>query len=367
MEADAGLLALDSVFELMQIDREWSTRSSRTFTWWAGELAQVVTAREVERSFDHDVSRVDIRTDLSQSRNSTEKTAELAVILNANSMSTSCVVQNEDDPSLMQLAASLTVHNGVLPWRKQLIAFVAATQACEAHSLAGGLEGQIGLPAARSSHPVSGPRTTPDDMLNTISMLVLPKGARPNLFVGEQMKATLGYAVVPPCVLVNGDETGIAAEYPFGEATTLVQLTTSGGEPHPLGNGLRVVSRYPVGPSQGVSPLSCMDIQLRELHRGADGLLCLGAWTQDADGYLYHSLFVPNAIRSSVEIADFFLAEIHRARWVTEEVYNLPWEVYFRRAFARKAEAIEAFEEHVNGGGAIPSPYLTPPGPPRSE
>ena len=43
MTPDIGQAAVDSLYNVMQIDEEWSVRDTRGYTWWAKDRAQRVT------------------------------------------------------------------------------------------------------------------------------------------------------------------------------------------------------------------------------------------------------------------------------------------------------------------------------------
>ena len=95
---------------------------------------------------------------------------------------------------------------------------------------------------ASSAHPTSGARANLDDMLNVIAGMVAPLGVGSSKWAGPEMEEAVRLLQRPPCVLVNGGQTGLAAvEFPFPAKRNWVQLGTRaatrglGGATMPLG------------------------------------------------------------------------------------------------------------------------------------
>ena len=63
-DKDVGLEALDRIFDMLQIDEEWSVRRQRGFTWWSYRLAQHIDATEPWQDDEFQLSRIRIRTEL---------------------------------------------------------------------------------------------------------------------------------------------------------------------------------------------------------------------------------------------------------------------------------------------------------------
>lgn len=56
-DKDVGLEALDRIFDMLQIDEEWSVRRQRGFTWWSYRLAQHIDATEPWQDDEFDSAR----------------------------------------------------------------------------------------------------------------------------------------------------------------------------------------------------------------------------------------------------------------------------------------------------------------------
>jgi len=62
---DPGIVAVDSLFRDLMVDKEWSTRRDRGFTWWGYRLAQHVAASPRFQGPDGaTASRLNVWTDL---------------------------------------------------------------------------------------------------------------------------------------------------------------------------------------------------------------------------------------------------------------------------------------------------------------
>jgi hypothetical protein len=57
-QLDVGISAVEHVFKKMGIDREWSVREPRGFTWWGANLAQRVWAEPVRESLGDQLAYV---------------------------------------------------------------------------------------------------------------------------------------------------------------------------------------------------------------------------------------------------------------------------------------------------------------------
>src|SRR5262245_38758296 len=103
-----GQRMVDHVFTTTQIDREWSVREERGFTWWPGELAQRVWAEPSRRGPVVEVC--DVRAETVVLRDvepSVELYRRLAVI-NAHA-TLSALVYDEEDRAL-RYACSMVIH-----------------------------------------------------------------------------------------------------------------------------------------------------------------------------------------------------------------------------------------------------------------
>jgi hypothetical protein len=203
----------------------------------------------------------------------------------------------------------------------------------------GNLAELTGARAAASEHPNSGQRAIPDDMLNIIRGNVAPAGRPPSHYAGEDMLEALAFFQNPPCVLATGSETGLSAELPFGDFTSLLQMKT--GETNLWhGCGLLTLLSFPAAESgQENVAAARLALELNELEL-ASLTRChfLGSWCPGRQALTFVS-FLPNVLRRE-KLAQVLVGchMLGRARWVTEEVFGVGFD--YDRAFKVKAKQV---------------------------
>lgn len=80
---DVGLEAIDRIFDMLQIDDEWSVRRPRGFTWWSYRLAQHIDATEPWQDEEFQLSRIRVRTDLVNVNDPSRRPEEFVALMNA--------------------------------------------------------------------------------------------------------------------------------------------------------------------------------------------------------------------------------------------------------------------------------------------
>lgn len=196
---DLGVEIVDTIGHCLTLDEEWCVRDERGFTWWGHQLAQRVWS---DPGFDDDgfeIFRLHAQTDLLRGFDTTaESLAKLNVL--AGFATTSGYLVDED-AGTVRLAASMYAHAETEDWVRRTFQFVVAMQAAEAQITAGVLADVVGATVAATSHPASGPRPEPDDMLDVLRDIVAPRGELPSAWEGEEMEWTLASfdAARTPC------------------------------------------------------------------------------------------------------------------------------------------------------------------------
>jgi len=213
--ADIGLQTVVKMREMSQIDDQWSVDHERGFSWWPQQLAQHVWAElpeEVEAVLV--MSRVHIRTDVCTGFGGTmEEFAQLNAI--SRMMTLSGFVRKSDDPQTLQLACALSVHEQAAEDLSIMISLASTIQLVEAYLWAQMAEKVGTWYGAATAHPIGGYREEADDMLNLLSDVVVPAGKEPSRWAGDEMAKLEGMVEHPLCVLANGNQNGITAEYPY--------------------------------------------------------------------------------------------------------------------------------------------------------
>lgn len=314
---DIGLTTIETLWQRMGVDAEWAVGRPRGFTWWPHGLAQHIWAEECVEDNGVLLSRIHVRTDLVTGYE--ETSAQLSVLgelLNRPAMFG--LTLDPDNPGRIQLAGSVYVHEHVLSWASQLIMTSAVSQACEAHTLAAieSLE-LAGLRSAKSHHPKSGERKTPDEILQAfVDMARVPPPSPPGS-VGL-IESTLAWLEENglPC---SGGDNSLVVELPFSEATSLLKIED--GYVHPsFGNGLKISLALPF-PTLDWSPDDRVKLAI-VLNNGQSSSQSwthfLGSWSSGPIGPVYLS-FVPALLANWPGAGmNLFLAENMRARWVAK-------------------------------------------------
>ncbi len=333
---DAGQRAVERLYQLSNTDATWSVRHPRGFTWWAGPLAQHVWADPPTDVHDKRLFRVHTRTDMIAGFSESER--HLTTVGTVARMSTlSSWIRHPQDPTRIQLAAAVSVHEEVEDFLTRLIALAAAIQVAEAHIIAPTLESVPGWSIAASAHPSSGPREDLDDMLNVIKAMVAPIGQGDSRWAGPEMEEALQLLQGPPCVLTTGDAQGVAAEFPFPGpgGTSLLRLQTT--ERHPrLGNGCLASLSLPHGARDAAS--ASLALTLNELELAGDHY-SVGSWCSSEHGVTYVS-FLPNAAHQPRALVNIVMSLVGRVRWVTRDVFGYDLEEHYEETLARKLNSL---------------------------
>src|SRR5438270_11895384 len=82
MMSSLGQQAVDAVFDAMQVDRQWSMRTSRGFCWWPHRLAQDVSASEPVISKGFEVTKVTVSTEVVREVLETSRIYQLLATIN---------------------------------------------------------------------------------------------------------------------------------------------------------------------------------------------------------------------------------------------------------------------------------------------
>lgn len=329
--ADPGLEAVRSLREALQLDPEWTLDGERGFDWWPGPLCQRVSAREPVEDQGLRLALVEVSTHLATGLTGSDRELAALTEFNARAASMSALLAEPGEPSRLLLRTGVFVHSEVLPFALPLLKVAAALQLAESHQLLdAGFPADLGLTPAGSVHPRSGRRSARDGMVATRERLVVPAGQAPSRWRGEEIVRLARDSDHPPCILVSGDETGLAAELPFGEETSLLEVRTD--EEHPiLGAGLLVTLQLPWHEAAIHAARKAAELNAAEA-RGETFASALGAWSVGPAGGPAHAAFFPNLLAAPGLAAYLLLTQIQRARWVTEEVFGLGWEQYFEIA-----------------------------------
>ncbi len=163
MSKDVGLEAVDRIFDMLQIDEEWSIRRPRGFTWWSYRLAQHIDASEPWQDDGYQLSRIRIRTELVNSVTAVKPPEQFVALANMQE-TLSAVVYDPQECTISECCTGI-VHQESIGWLIPLLSTAAILQNDAAHERAQSLAGIVGGVPAASNHPHSGERPQPDGML----------------------------------------------------------------------------------------------------------------------------------------------------------------------------------------------------------
>jgi hypothetical protein len=349
MSRETGEKILDYVSSVMEIEPEWSVRRPGELTWWAGDLRQRIVARVTPDPDprEGDFVQMLIETDVVRRDPGSDELAGYAASLNRLATCSGLAPSNAD-PSVLALVASVPAWPDTVEKRKNLVLFIAAVQVAEAYGLAAELEEALGVSRASSAPPTSGARPRAEAKIDELwerswdSPGPAEIGA-PSRFVGPLMEECVAQLQGPPCVLCTGSEEGVAAEFPFGVTTSIIELRTDQPHERRLVTGLLILERYPFDASNGLSPEKCLEFAAMEREARLPGAN-LGGWTIASEGCLAHAAFLPNSAVRLSHPFDWLLSSAKRARWLTESVFGLSWEEYFDESRKNKLEVLKSLK-----------------------
>ena len=316
LPTDPGLEAVVSIFKSLSIDDEWSTWDDRGFTWWPHEYAQRVWS---EAAFDDDgvvVYRIRIETDVLSDATLDATALKQLDILNGLAVTSALVVSPEH--RTIRSAAAAWVHDGNVDWLSRLLASVAALQAAHGQSHGELMAKTIGGAPHNSSHPTTGPRSRPDDMLGIMSV-VAAFAREPSTWTGPLLASTVDwFQAASNVVLATGDETALTAELPFGRSTSLLTVHTHQAHPA-IGHGMFIRSQFAIA---GVDAAWAAEMNRRELESTARTHF-LGSWVASGRVPSFVS-FYPNLLGLGVGEATFNIvsSNVGRHRWAAESFLN---------------------------------------------
>jgi hypothetical protein len=323
--SDVGLEVVHFIYDRMKIDREWSIWHERGFTWWGHRLAQHIWADPCIEDDGYVISRVHARTDLLDDFTDSDESVVRLMQLTPVITSLSGLVRVPNYPSSIQLASNVYVHAETKDWLGCVLAEAAIIQADWAHQDVEKLAQAVKARPAYSEHPMSGPRSVRDEILDVPSRLLIPEGRENSRYQDEEMLAALEMLQGRPCVLASGDRNGFSAEFPFGPFTSLLQVQAK--KPHPiLGNGLHMMLQLPDGPSgleQSEAARLALELNEREQHAPFFAHF-LGSWCPTPS--LCFVSFVPNSLFANVWTTTLAQKMMGRALWAAVDVFQAGWD-----------------------------------------
>jgi hypothetical protein len=269
----------------MQFEAEWAVQKADAFTWWPSALAQRVWVAPARDFQGVELTTLHIETDLLEDVPFASSTWPRLAGVNRFATLSAYVADTSARTLRLHASVSLTADNYLLARAVALHAM--ALQLADAHAEAAELAEAFEARVAASAHPVRGPRTTPDEMVN-IAEVYQERGEGDSPFEPEEL-AQLVHLEPRPWVLAANELHRVDADLEF--ATDLpARLELDAGERHPaLGSGLQMRLMLPVEPdpmvAQRLNANECLEPDAHQL----------GAWCVDDERGLHFAGFIPAA------------------------------------------------------------------------
>lgn len=316
--------------EQLRVDEKWFVRNEREFTWWPHEFAQhveVADSKETEDSGPLDLLRIstDVLADVDLGEEGLRRLNALALPF----ASLAALVHDEEARTL-RLVSSVWVHEGNRGWIGPILSIAAMLQLQEAEGHAGGLARFLDGKPHYSGHPKSGVREKPDEIAGCVENLVRPLGGGPSLWEdAEFVDSCERYMQQPPCLLANAGGSGHTAEFPWGEFSSLLQITA--GDRHPAyGSGLLLRQRFPIGTGDEADLVrTALELNDADVTRGAADAYGFGGYCVES-GDLVFVAFYPNAVHRAGLIPNLYFTSAARARFASviflEDDWSETWD-----------------------------------------
>lgn len=309
--SDPGPALIDQLYTTLEIEDEWSLRSSRAFTWWGDHLAQRVWAAP-PREGDTSVVRVHAETAfLREVHDSPETAARLAAL---NRFATLSALAWKRESREVWLHAVAYVHHENVAWMRPLLAKVLALQVTQAHAEVDEACALLGGEIASSDHPGSGRRKAPDLRLEQLGAIYAREGSGESPFSEADFDALLGLEP-RPWLTARREGRGLVAELPAGgDGEETATLVATADTTHPrFGSGLHLRVGPPVPAGAGMAGIAAQ-LNAAEAEEWT-GTSFMGAWCSGHDDRLWFGVFVPATLYEPGVLARLLADAAARVRW----------------------------------------------------
>lgn len=311
---NTGEQTLDWLYnEQLKINDEWAIRTPKGFQWWADKNAQTIEVIGEETGPNGEIaSLISVRTEFLCNL---ELTDHALAAMNALLMvfaSMAGPVYNAEKRSL-ELCTLVRVHQGIRPWMNSLISVAAVMQIAEARIMANEASRVLAAKEAVSGHPERGIRQDPDQMVGVVAGLIVPAGKEPCRWSAKDFQDVVNqYMQGPPALGASADGPGCAAEFPYGERSSLCLMRAD--QPHPrYGNGLFLLQTFPVGEmSDAEGAKLALALNAEELTVKPSGY-GFGSFVY-RDGGIHFTTFLPNVTYGTGLLPNIYFANASRAR-----------------------------------------------------
>lgn len=231
----------------------------------------------------------------------------------------------DPETQMVSMCTLVRVHDGIVSWMKMLLSTAAILQLAEAQLFAEEFAANHGGQPAISSHPDSGLREDPDEMMYAAARIFSEDNREPFRLQEKDFDDLVEkYMMQPPSVGASAGGLGLAVEFPYGDESSLCQFF--GDENHPLyGNGLLIVQRFPHrSPSVSDGIRLALELNREDLTEHPTGY-GFGSYVY-VDDMLCFNGFIPNLLLRDVVAPSLYFSCASRARAMSVRLTGQDWD-----------------------------------------
>lgn len=252
-----------------------------------------------------------------------------------------CGVAEGEEPGTWQLVSSVLVHEGIASWIMRPLfqgcthQFVHCFEWPEPMT-----ELEPYFEPLKTNAPGEEDPSLVDAMREQVDALIEQADHGDTAFIGEELLAVTASLQGPPCVLCNGSEKGMTAEFPFDEWTQMLTVIEKYHES--LGRGIEVLLRLPFGENPDGCGKMVMRLNDSDASSHQSGHL-LGSWcTDETHGVtLAHQQFIPYAYLKPNLLTNYIYGFMTRARWVDGVLNDSDWSDSYESVQQNKIDSFE--------------------------
>jgi len=313
---DVGDAVVENIFRQLNIDEEWSTPIPRGFAWWAHRFRQRIWTTP---AYDDDgivIHRLFAVTDAVRDVGVSANKVDMALGPLASMALGSAMVYSPPE-NVIRLWSAVTVHEEIAQWMGHLFASYAILQLIEAEQRAEAIAQFVNGAVDETAHPNTGPRVDPDEMLTVLDAVFRPMGAKPSPWNGNAELNQIREILNSGNCFSMGDDTGLTAEFPFGEDTSMLRVITT--EPHPvIGSGVGLFLHVPMWGTEEDAAQIAGALNRAEADKQSMSHL-LGSWCAKTIGESslpVFAFFLPTALHQPGLLMNLVFSFAGRANWV---------------------------------------------------
>lgn len=313
---DLGDDVVKGIYQNLDIDKEWSTPIARGFAWWGHRFRQRIWTTP---GFNDDgivIHRLFAVTDAVCDIQIPQNSVDL-LLSSLGELAIGSALVFSPPEKVIRLWSSVTIHQDISPWMGRLFASFAIIQLIEAEQKSEAIAKLVDGKIDQTSHPTSGHRGKPDQMLTILDAVFRPKGSKPSPWMGNPELVQIKNILNSSNSFSMVDEDGLTAEFQFGNATSMMRILAS--EPHPIiGSGVALSLNIPMWGTKEDAAQIAGALNRAEADRQSMGHL-LGSWfgkTVGDKSIPAFSFFVPAALYQPGLLTNLVFSFAARARWV---------------------------------------------------